>query len=233
MSHLRIIAENAYRLWEDAKLLFDARRYPSSLALSVLSLEESGKYYILKHRQEDNSVSNGLEVTSHVKKQQAASWFHVETIIGNFFSVLEDFGYEHKPYRELTNAQRKWYRSAEGQEFNAQLRRGEFPPGALEATIERTKADGTGQDYEDVASGELNRLKQRGLYVDLEGGNVVKGIPQRMGEVQARKWLKRAEAMAKRALADAKDQHQSEAWVTVLRDSLIRKSESDMIKRHK
>jgi AbiV family abortive infection protein len=39
---------NAKRLADDAKLLFDAGRYPSALSLAVLSLEESGKHSILR-----------------------------------------------------------------------------------------------------------------------------------------------------------------------------------------
>lgn len=40
---------NAIRLFTDAKILFDAERYPSSASLSILSIEESGKSSILRH----------------------------------------------------------------------------------------------------------------------------------------------------------------------------------------
>lgn len=39
---------NALRLLHDAKLLLDARRYPSATALAILSMEERGKVIILK-----------------------------------------------------------------------------------------------------------------------------------------------------------------------------------------
>lgn len=39
---------NARRLYEDAKILFDTKRYPSSAALAILSIEESGKIPILR-----------------------------------------------------------------------------------------------------------------------------------------------------------------------------------------
>ncbi len=39
---------NAYRLIEDAKVLFQAKRYPTATALSILSMEERGKVIILK-----------------------------------------------------------------------------------------------------------------------------------------------------------------------------------------
>lgn len=40
--------KNAERLYLDAKLLFENSRYPSSIALSILSVEESGKASILR-----------------------------------------------------------------------------------------------------------------------------------------------------------------------------------------
>lgn len=40
--------ENARRLYADAKLLFDAKRYSSACALAILSVEEAGKPAILR-----------------------------------------------------------------------------------------------------------------------------------------------------------------------------------------
>jgi AbiV family abortive infection protein len=39
---------NAKRLFADAKLLFEAKRYPSACSLAILSIEESGKLAILR-----------------------------------------------------------------------------------------------------------------------------------------------------------------------------------------
>src|SRR5262249_19778533 len=38
---------NARRLFDDAKLLFDAKRFPSACSLSILAIEESGKVGVL------------------------------------------------------------------------------------------------------------------------------------------------------------------------------------------
>ena len=43
-----IVFENALRLHEDSILLFTNNRFPSAYALSVLSLEEIGKYFLLE-----------------------------------------------------------------------------------------------------------------------------------------------------------------------------------------
>lgn len=40
--------KNSRRLYEDASLLFESARYPSALALAILSIEESGKASILR-----------------------------------------------------------------------------------------------------------------------------------------------------------------------------------------
>jgi len=45
---LELIQLNARRLFKDAELLMDHRRYASAFALAVLSLEEIGKA-LLKH----------------------------------------------------------------------------------------------------------------------------------------------------------------------------------------
>ncbi len=224
-SHLQPIAYNAMRLYEDAKLLFDAGRFPSSLSLSVLSLEETGKFYMLKHDLEEGTVIKNINTTLHVQKQIEASWFCVETMLLHFFDVLDALGYEHKPYSEASNLQRKWLGTAAGIEFTARLHRGDYPPGVLEATEERTKSDGTIRDYQEVSVGELDRLKQAGFYVDLEDDLTVKSIPQKIGKERANKWLERAKTMADRVLQDARDELPSGPYVTVLKDALIEKGQ--------
>lgn len=51
--------ENALRLYEDAKSLFDARRFPSACALAVLSIEEAGKLAILRRM---SGVTDGTKL---------------------------------------------------------------------------------------------------------------------------------------------------------------------------
>jgi len=41
-------ATNAARLLDDAKLLFEAKRFPTALSLAILSIEESGKLAVLR-----------------------------------------------------------------------------------------------------------------------------------------------------------------------------------------
>lgn len=41
------VRDNAFRLYGDAVLLFENERYASSIAMSILAIEEVGKYLIL------------------------------------------------------------------------------------------------------------------------------------------------------------------------------------------
>ncbi len=46
---INVACRNARRLADDAKLLLDAKRYPTAIAIAILSIEESGKTSILRH----------------------------------------------------------------------------------------------------------------------------------------------------------------------------------------
>lgn len=63
---------NAKRLLADAKILLDAERYPSAAALSILSIEESGKIPILRllslSRTNEESLKIWKDYRSHTKK---------------------------------------------------------------------------------------------------------------------------------------------------------------------
>ena len=65
---------NARRLAGDAKLLLENRRYPSALALAVLSIEESGKLSILRAlavaRMDEESKQAWREYRSHTAKNR-------------------------------------------------------------------------------------------------------------------------------------------------------------------
>jgi AbiV family abortive infection protein len=75
--------QNAERLARDAKLLLDNERYASSLALSILSIEESGKCRVLRGlalaRDEKELRESWREYRSHVKKNQL--WPLIETFL--------------------------------------------------------------------------------------------------------------------------------------------------------
>jgi AbiV family abortive infection protein len=64
--------ENARRLADDAKLLFQHESYPSAVAMAILSIEESGKVSILRElalaRNQEEAAQCWRDYRSHVKK---------------------------------------------------------------------------------------------------------------------------------------------------------------------
>jgi AbiV family abortive infection protein len=99
-SHIPIL-NNAVRLLEDARLLRKARRYPSSAALAILSLEELGKF-----RAHNRDMANwnsrmrrsvGAHRYNHKQKQKIAAQAIVEAMgCDEVSDLLEVQGYEIK-----------------------------------------------------------------------------------------------------------------------------------------
>lgn len=113
MQALKMLSHNAMRLYQDAQLLFENERYPSSLALSLLSLEESGKF-LIKRKEQDNEATPYLDKLHLPKQQEALTYFIVREAILTYFEVLKEYGFEHKPYSKMTDLQTRWLHSSEG-----------------------------------------------------------------------------------------------------------------------
>lgn len=213
---LSSIAVNASRLVSDARLLFDNGRLPSSLSMSVLALEETGKYYMLS-RERHGSLEK--MVRAHIAKQKEASWFLAEAAILAFFEILSDHGYVHKPLSMMTNLERSWFLSAEGRAFQQRLKDGVWPDGIVETVNERLVRDAVFADYELVHTGGLNLLKQAGFYCDANEGVDFSDV--KTSKVTTEKWLVRAEVMVERALRDVTPEASADFFGTVLRDDLL------------
>jgi AbiV family abortive infection protein len=84
--------QNAKRLADDAELLLENKRYPSAACLAILSIEESGKIYILRElsvaRDGKDLKESWKRYRSHVSKN--AAWILADLLkIGA--RKLEDF----------------------------------------------------------------------------------------------------------------------------------------------
>ncbi len=86
-------AHNARRLYEDAFLLMKEKRYPSVVALSVLSIEESGKTSILRQlavaQTEEEITKCWRDYRSHTKKNAMGGF--IDFFLGKGARKLEDF----------------------------------------------------------------------------------------------------------------------------------------------
>ena len=83
---------NAKRLLDDAKLLLEAKRYPSAASLSILSIEESGKVTVLRSialARNDKEIKDcWKDYRSHTKKNVA--WL-LPQLVAQGARRLDDF----------------------------------------------------------------------------------------------------------------------------------------------
>jgi AbiV family abortive infection protein len=85
---------NSKRLFEDARVMLEQRRYPSAIGLAILSIEESGKLRILRElalaRNQKELTSRWREYRQHTSKNQL--WLLIDSILKGS-SKLQDFGH--------------------------------------------------------------------------------------------------------------------------------------------
>jgi AbiV family abortive infection protein len=167
MNNLMALADNALKLANDARLLFDNHRYETALSLSILSIEEAGKYFLLS----DSKVGRDLNgvVRHHRKKQQhAALLVLTDRVIATVLAMkkvdhLEQLG----PDFDLSDEE----------------------IGVVARLLAHTDAFA---DHTTAHSGQLDRLKQAGFYIDL---GQERPTPDEFA-AGAAKWLNWAEALA-------------------------------------
>ena len=83
--------KNAKRLVEDAKILFDAGRFPTAASIAILAIEESGKLSILRSlalARDQNEIKEAWkDYRSHTKKN--VSWL-LPQLVANGAHKLDD-----------------------------------------------------------------------------------------------------------------------------------------------
>jgi AbiV family abortive infection protein len=153
------IRHNAQRLWEDAKLLFDHKRYASALALTVLSLEETGKYALLSGRVQFDGPDKNLR--NHLTRQSAVFDLMVQQIgVELAIEVLAERGL--KIVRETEEI-----RAAANQRFGEPTpERRAFVAQIWNEYLDMIKK--ASPLYQNVKGGDLNVLKMASLYVDVQ-----------------------------------------------------------------
>jgi AbiV family abortive infection protein len=99
---MNLAMRNARSLYEDAKTLFDAERYPTALSLAILSIEEAGKAPILRRMTTETSSDQvkalWREYRSHTKKNVA--WTLLQHVNWGGATKLEDL---HPIYDETSD----------------------------------------------------------------------------------------------------------------------------------
>jgi AbiV family abortive infection protein len=143
------VLENARRLLNDARLLFNNGRYPTATSLAVLSIEEFGK------------AIHGMSV-GHLSKQMAAASFGK---VNHIVDRLKDAGFEIKRVEELSEPQRSGSRTADFIEIVAEALKEALPNSEWQRLLEA------------ITNKELLTIKNRGFYVDLDPDGKVLCMP--------------------------------------------------------
>lgn len=121
---INVAKENAARLAQDAKLLLDNERFPSAVALAVLSIEEAGKVSILRSlavaRDESDLKTEWKQYHSHTSKNML--WIFPQLVaegalrLDDFRPLFEE-GSEH-PYLLDQLKQLAFYTDCLGEKAN-------------------------------------------------------------------------------------------------------------------
>jgi AbiV family abortive infection protein len=193
----------------------EAHRYRTALSVAILSIEEIGKYYLIKWTKDNEPNRTILEIKKHITKQERGSWFFVESAILEFMECISELGFTHKHVSELSDSQIDWTRSEEGKKFNSDLRDGLWPDGIMDKVIGQMEKKGIITDYETIKSGRLNKVKQAGFYSDIDDD--IEYIDFFLPE-SVEKWLQRAETMCRRTQADALGTAKPGYFMTTLRN---------------
>jgi AbiV family abortive infection protein len=157
------LLRNSLRLFKDAKLLFDNERYPSAAVLAILSFEELGKFLA----EIGFAVSPSLEKRLHQKKQEHISGFLLRT--SYVIAVAEYF----KLKIDVRGSRIKILEGNE-QLFRAYLDMDEATMD-LDKYSEILAQPIMGQAlriFTRIHHGDLNRMKNSGLYADMIDGVV-------------------------------------------------------------
>jgi AbiV family abortive infection protein len=171
---LGAIVQNATDLLDDAETLHAHSRWPRCVSLSILAIEEAGKYLVLApdshaHRADPRYARR------HAGKQMAVSRIFAAS------AVLAEL----RPRLEL-----------HGMDFVSAIDRAIAEPtpedGSLAKEMLDVVTEAIRSEMRRHSSGTLEREKHRGLYVDVSGIGQMTSTPGEIGIRDANEWLRRA-----------------------------------------
>jgi len=187
--HLETVRLNAFRLCADAQLLFEHERWASCIALSVLVIEEVGKYLLLSGDPVDPRVR---KLSQHPIKQSAVSDGY---LVDLWVSLSGQIWSE---YPELARRRMDELRAQSSSE-EPSSQRPRITPAAdeIQAIFEeqvRLRMGNlmTARFLVNSKLGETNRTKNQALYVDTDFNGAVRNDPARFTQTDAEEWLSQA-----------------------------------------
>lgn len=190
MDNINVVAENAVRLLSDSELLFENKRYPTTLTTSIMVIEEAGKCVAL---------CDGLSATKlrHRQKQAYIGMFYWQWAIFEVFMeefkefsklLLEDGKVEEYEYLLGLNPEEKI-------DYMKLLRFGDVPdlPEKVEAYVrENFQYKEKLLMLEDAVNGQLEKKRQSGVYADISQTGDLLNNPYDIQAYEAEEWLEDA-----------------------------------------
>jgi AbiV family abortive infection protein len=199
---LRALALNAQRLLNDAEIVFAQGSHQTAASLSILAIEEVGKFFQVKWQFSDNNNQDSKQRVippkgrrSHrLKQATVGSFYTAEVAIGAIKEFLRKIGYpdDDKTVSDFANALHQEEDSAK----KALARVVDFVAEKM-ATAEKS------QFMRDAQMGAIDDLKQRGFYVDLDANGKILNDPSNLPRSDCDLWLERARHAVVRLPDDA------------------------------
>jgi AbiV family abortive infection protein len=196
---LEAILQNAARLLDDARLLYDNQRFASATALAILAIEEMGKYFIVKMPTQKGSAAGDLN--KHIEKQVSFGSFpFVETAIMDFLPQMKEIGFIIEPDAEITEEQRQWMNSEAGWACVRERLRSD---GFWDNLAQRVLDSEDGSFMARARNKEFDKLKQRCIYVDLNESSEVLAGPADITQETANYFVRLAHRVISRYASPA------------------------------
>lgn len=203
---------NARRLLNDAEVIFSHGSHQSAAALSILAIEEVGKYLQVKWHFTDDDVKSPyftmpIALRTNIREQGLRAHRGKQATVGAFYMVegLADF---------LSNAMARALRSIgapvnvgtinwlllilmdyiNDDEFRAQINGKEIRPDALDQFLKilDNQMIASNRFVDDAKTGIIDAVKQLGFYVDVNSDGTIANDPATMTLNQAEIWIEHA-----------------------------------------
>jgi AbiV family abortive infection protein len=169
---LKAILQNARRLLDDAGLLYANERFASATALAILAVEEKGKYMMAKWAREERSIVEGWN--DHIKKQlRFATLTYSDVFLTELAKQLDRVGLIIKRRTQMTEQERQWADRDDQGSFTRLGKNKVFMDALLKSVFEHEDARLMAR----VQNKEINKLKQRCMYVDVNNDFEVMADP--------------------------------------------------------
>jgi len=163
----KAVLDNAHKLFSDACLLYDAKRYGTALFLALLAWEEVGKVY-LEVLDED---APRKRTNSHIKKQELA---HVLEFQHELLPLIHQFLVENG-HSNGTNDTVSYFVNValmHAKPSHTKLSK-RFANHIYDSILPEFKQNETAQHHQKILNGDIDKLKQSGIYCDIKGEKVL------------------------------------------------------------